>query len=175
MLGAGGTSVAVALMSLLSKDTSLWLVVPLLFSMGLAVGQVFVGTQSASFATVSSSSSGRASTLFNVGRRLGGALGVAVATTVLVSAGAAGSGHAPDMSGYRAAFLTASALNLLGLYAATQVSDVEAANTIPPRRESKKRETRPLPKGDPLPPPSTPAPDHSIITTTTDKTKEPQT
>ncbi|MFD4558445.1 DHA2 family efflux MFS transporter permease subunit [Streptomyces sp. NPDC058469] len=142
VLGAGGTSAAVAAMGLLLRpETALWLVVPLLFCLGLAVGQVFVGTQSASFATVSSSSSGRASTLFNVGRRLGGAVGVAVATTVLVTAGTAGAHTAPGMSGYRAAFLALAALNLLGLYAATRVSDTEAAATIPPSPSD-----RPVPK-----------------------------
>jgi MFS family permease len=136
LLGVGGTSATVALMSLLGSGTSLWWVSLLLFVMGLAVGQVFVGTQSASFATVSASASGRASTLFNVGRRLGGALGVAVATTVLVSAtgGVTGSGRPPDLMAYRAAFLTAAALNLLGLYASRRVSDAEAASTIPARR-----------------------------------------
>ncbi|MEU2923545.1 DHA2 family efflux MFS transporter permease subunit [Streptomyces sp. NPDC007251] len=132
VLGVGGTSAAVAAMGLLLRaDTGRWLVVPLLFCLGLAVGQVFVGTQSASFATVSSSSSGRASTLFNVGRRLGGAVGVAVATTVLVTAGTTGTDTAPGISGYRAAFLALAALNLLGLYAATRVSDTEAAGTLP--------------------------------------------
>jgi MFS family permease len=160
MLGTAGTSAAIALMSLWHQDTNLWLVRLLLFCLGLAVGQVFVGTQSASFAMVTSASSGRASTLFNVGRRLGGALGVAVATTVLVTAtgGRATAGGAPDMSGYRAAFLTAAALNLLGLYAATRVSDADAASTIPPRRASTKRSTRSRQKGDSLPPPP-PSPD----------------
>ncbi|MEU0948645.1 DHA2 family efflux MFS transporter permease subunit [Streptomyces canus] len=130
MAGAGGTSLTIAVMALvLPADTSLGLVVSLLFCMGLTVGLVFVGTQSASFATVTSVSSGRASTLFNVGRRLGGASGVAVAATVLVTAGA---GRTPGPSGYRAAFLTLAAINLLGLYAATRVSDREAASTIPP-------------------------------------------
>ncbi|WP_210589157.1 DHA2 family efflux MFS transporter permease subunit [Streptomyces sp. GESEQ-35] len=142
MLGAAGTSVAVALMSLLGADTPLWLVVALLVLMGLAVGQVFLGTQSASFATVSDASSGHASTLFNVGRRIGGAFGVAVVTTVLVSASGSGGG---DMSGYRAAFLTAAALNVLGLYAATRVSDSDAAPTIPqPRRRRKRTPSDPI-------------------------------
>src|SRR6202011_3069062 len=69
LLGVGGRSATPPLMSLLGTGTSLWWVSLLFFVMGLAVGQVFVGTQSASFATVSASASGRASTLFNVGRR----------------------------------------------------------------------------------------------------------
>ncbi|MEW1776895.1 DHA2 family efflux MFS transporter permease subunit [Streptomyces sp. NPDC086777] len=134
MVGAGGTSLAIAAMALLlSPHTSLWLMIPVLYGMGLAVGQVFVGTQSASFATVSSISAGRASTLFNVGRRLGGAAGVATATSVLVAAGAA---HTDGTSAYRAAFLTLAAVNLLGLCVATRVSDHEAASTIPPAQKN---------------------------------------
>ncbi|MFJ4790012.1 DHA2 family efflux MFS transporter permease subunit [Streptomyces sp. NPDC088794] len=134
IIGAGGTSLVIAAMALLlSPDTSLWLMIPVLYSMGLAVGQVFVGTQSASFATVSSASAGRASTLFNVGRRLGGAAGVATATSVLV---AAGSTPTVGASAYRAAFLTLAAVNLLALCAATRVSDHEAASTIPPPRKN---------------------------------------
>jgi MFS family permease len=177
MLGAAGTSTAIALMSLWSADTSLWWVRLLLFGMGLAVGQVFVGTQSASFATVSLSASGRASTLFNVGRRLGGALGVAVATTVLASAvgGAATPGDAPDMFGYRAAFLTAAALNLLGLYAARRVNDTEAASTIPPRRPSGRRALRLRRKGDALPSSLHSVPEKTVKTMKTERAEEPQT
>jgi MFS family permease len=160
MLGAAGTSVTVALMSLLGAGTNLWWASVLLFVMGLAVGQVFVGTQSVSFATVSSSASGRASTLFNVGRRLGGALGVAVATTVLVSVtggATGGGGHAPDLVAYRAAFLTAAALNLVGLYAARRVNDTEAASTIPAARPSGRAAGR-LRRAGRLPPPPSPLP-----------------
>ncbi|MFF1449801.1 DHA2 family efflux MFS transporter permease subunit [Streptomyces sp. NPDC058274] len=132
MLGAAATSVAVALLGLLHRNTALWLVVLLLVALGLSIGQVFVGTQSASFATVSEDSSGRASTLFNVGRRLGGAVGVAVATTVLVAVGTSHPGAEPAIAGYQVTFLTLAAFNVLGLYAASRVSDTEAAVTIPP-------------------------------------------
>jgi EmrB/QacA subfamily drug resistance transporter len=142
MLGTAATGVVVALMSLLHKDTPLWLVITLLVLMGLATGQVFLGTQSASFATVSDASSGRASTLFNVGRRFGGAAGVAVVSTVLISASPEADGG--DMSGYRTAFLTAAVLTIVGFYAATRVSDSDAAPTIPqPRRDRKERPAAP--------------------------------
>ncbi|MFJ6567623.1 MDR family MFS transporter [Streptomyces sp. NPDC091292] len=141
ILGVAATSAVLAAMGLLLReDTGLWLVVPLLFGVGLAVGQVFVGTQSASFATVTPAASGRASTLFNVGRRLGGAIGVAVATTVLVSAGTSGSGAGTTTDGYRIAFLTLAVLNLLGLYAATRVSDTDAASSIPRQPDRSIRE-----------------------------------
>jgi EmrB/QacA subfamily drug resistance transporter len=145
MLGVLGTSVVVALMALLGPDTSTVWVSVLLIAMGACVGQVFVNTQSASFATVSADASGRASTLFNVGRRLGGAVGVALATTVLVSvtAGAIGPHGGPDAAAYRAAFLTIAAFNLLGLYAARRVNDEDAASTIPARRRDNGRTRRP--------------------------------
>jgi hypothetical protein len=94
-----------------------------------------------------------------------------VATTVLVTAagGTAGGGDAPDMSGYRAAFLTVAALNLLGLYAATRVGDADAASTIPPRRASRKRATRSRREGDALP-----SPLPSSHQPTTEKTQERQ-
>ena len=128
ILGVLGTSTAVALMALLDAHSSIWWARLLLFVMGLAVGQVFVGTQSASFATVPDSSAGRASTLFNVGRRLGGALGVAIASSVLTAVTA----------GYRSAFLVAAGFNLVGLIAAWRIDDAEAAASIPrPRRKDR--------------------------------------
>ncbi|MFE4964685.1 DHA2 family efflux MFS transporter permease subunit [Streptomyces sp. NPDC056660] len=148
MLGAGGTSAVIAVLGLvLPMDPGLWLVVVLLYGMGLAVGQVFVGTQSVSFATVSDSSSGRASTLFNVGRRLGGGAGVALAASVLVTAG--GDGPTAGAAGYRAAFLTLAAVNLLGLYAATRVSDRAAASTVPPPHGKRRDDPRKNPRKNP--------------------------
>ena len=145
MLGVFATSVVVGLMALLGPDTSTVWVSVLLVAMGACVGQVFVNTQSASFATVSADASGRASTLFNVGRRLGGAIGVALATTVLVSvtAGTAGPHGGPDAAAYRVAFLIIAAFNLLGLYAARGVHDDDAASTIPARRQRSGRTPRP--------------------------------
>ena len=58
-----------------------------MFALGLFMGQVFVPTQAATFATISPASTGRASTLFNAVRQLGGAVGVALLTTAIVLAG----------------------------------------------------------------------------------------
>ena len=54
--------------------------------------------------------------------------------------GTGGARGTPDMSGYRAAFLSAAALNLLGLYAATRVRDDDAADTIPSTHHRKTEE-----------------------------------
>jgi len=73
-VGVVGVSLLIVLLGLTGRNTSLWLVCVLLHCLGLSVGQVFVSTQAAAFATIPRASSGRASTIFNVGRRLGGAL-----------------------------------------------------------------------------------------------------
>jgi EmrB/QacA subfamily drug resistance transporter len=136
--GVGASSLCIALLGLLGAGASLWLVRIVLYFIGLAVGQVFVASQAVSFATVSPAASGRASTLFNVGRRLGGAIGVAIATTsiVLVSARTHVPGDGVDPVAYRAAFFVAAAINLLGLWPVRAVRDRDARGTIPqPRRK----------------------------------------
>jgi EmrB/QacA subfamily drug resistance transporter len=140
MVGVAASSLCIALLGLFGTGTNLWPTRILLIGVGLAVGQVFVATQAVSFATISPAASGRASTLFNVGRRLGGAVGVAVSTTaiVLVSTPAQASGGGDIDSAYRIAFLVAAAINLLGLWPARAVRDREAANTIPQPRPNKK-------------------------------------
>jgi EmrB/QacA subfamily drug resistance transporter len=137
MAGVAGSSLCMALLGLIGGGTNLWLVRLVLFGVGITVGQVFVATQAVSFAMISPEASGRASTLFNVGRRLGGAAGVAVATTAIVLVGtpAAGGGTAPIA--YRTAFLVAAAINLLGLWPARTVRDRDAATTIPRPRPKK--------------------------------------
>jgi hypothetical protein len=149
MVGVTASSLCIGLLGSLSNGTNLWLVRLVLFCMGFAVGQVFVASQAVSFATISPAASGRASTLFNVGRRLGGAVGVAVCTTaiVLVSAPVHGRGGGGiDPLAYRTAFLVAAAINLLGLWPARAVRDRDAANTIPQPRPKRSRA-----HGPPLP------------------------
>ncbi|WP_328604447.1 multidrug efflux MFS transporter [Amycolatopsis sp. NBC_00345] len=137
MAGIAGTSLFIAVLGLLGTDTNLWAVRVVLFGMGLSVGQVFVAGQAVAFAGISPADSGRASTLFNVGRRLGGAIGVAVTTTVIVLAGAPTEGRIAP-SAYHLAFFVAAAINLLGLLSARAVRKGDAANTIPPPRTKKK-------------------------------------
>ena len=137
LTGVAASSACIALLGLLGTGVNLWLVRIVLFGVGLAVGQVFVATQAVSFAAVSPAASGRASTVFNVGRRLGGAVGVAVATTAIGLVSAPGGGHIAP-SAYRVAFLVAAAINLVGLWPARMVRDHDAVNTIPPARPRKK-------------------------------------
>ena len=136
-LGLVGTGLSIGLLALLGPDTSLWWARLLLFSMGLFMAQVFVPCQTAAFATISREATGRASTLFNTFRQLGGAIGVAVLTTAIVLAGPTHlvAGHSTaNLDAYRIAFLVAAAFCLLGVGAALSIRDTDAAETIPPRR-----------------------------------------
>jgi MFS family permease len=141
--GVAASGLCIGLLGLLGSATNLWLVRIVLYCMGFAVGQVFVASQAAGFATVSPAASGRASTLFNTGRRLGGAVGVAVATTVIVLAGARGASPIgpTDTVAYRAAFAVAAAINLLALWPASRVADRDAAGTVPRPRRGKTSES----------------------------------
>ena len=80
-LGMLGVSASTGLMTLVGAQTSLWWMRLLMFCLGVAMGQVFVPAQAAAFATITPEATGRASTMFNVVRQLGGAVGVAVLTT----------------------------------------------------------------------------------------------
>ncbi|MGH3235487.1 MAG: MDR family MFS transporter, partial [Streptosporangiaceae bacterium] len=76
----------VALLAI-GPGTSLWWARLILFFIGLGMSGVFIPAQTAAFATISQDNMGGASTLFNTERQLGGAVGVAVLTSVLVAAG----------------------------------------------------------------------------------------
>ncbi len=72
-----------SLLALVDTTTNLWWVRILMFLAGYAMAHVFVPSQAAGFATISSAATGRASTLFNALRQLGSAVGVALLSTVV--------------------------------------------------------------------------------------------
>jgi MFS family permease len=125
------------LLSLLDAHSSLWWPRLLMFTMGLSMGQVFVPTQAAAFATISPEATGKASTMFNAARQVGGAIGVALLTTAIVLIGATHlvAGHeVANLTAYRIAFLIAAAFCLAGIASALTIHDADAAATIPSRR-----------------------------------------
>jgi EmrB/QacA subfamily drug resistance transporter len=139
-IGLVGTAMSIGLLSLLGPTTSLWWARLLMLALGLSMAQVFVPVQAAAFATITPAATGRASTMFNTVRQLGGAIGVAVLTTAIVLVGPVHlvAGHlAANLTAYRVAFLVAAAICLLGLPAALRINDADAARTIPARRKSR--------------------------------------
>ena len=142
-LGLLGVTASIGLMSLIGAQTSLWWMRLLMFCLGVAMGQVFVPAQAAAFATISSEATGRASTMFNVIRQLGSAVGVAVLTTVIVAVGSAktpAGRAAPDLAAYHAAFLVAAALAAVGAVVALTIHDADAAATMIRRGNRKTRQ-----------------------------------
>ena len=128
---------AMALMAQVSTGTSLWLVRLIMAGLGLGIACVFIPAQAFSMATITHAQTGRASSIFNAAKQLGGAVGVALLTTVLAAAGPTrlAAGHATaNLAAYHDAFLTAAAAALLAITAALTIHDTDAAATMVPRR-----------------------------------------
>lgn len=131
--GLLGVAAMTALLTTVGFGTSLWWLRAVLFLLGVSMAQVFVSVQTAAFATITPTATGRASTLFNAGRQLGMAVGVAILTTVASAVGLTHplGGHAvPHLAAYHAGFITASFLALLAIGAARLVDDHAAAPTM---------------------------------------------
>lgn len=143
LMAAGLIGVAVLALSLTAVGftTSLWLVRFLMFLLGIAISHVFTPTQAAAFATISQAETGRASTLFNTGRQVGSALGVAILTTVMSAVGITHLVHGQvqaNLAAFHAAFVVAAALAVsAAVFAFFTINDADAAPTMV-RRPSKK-------------------------------------
>jgi predicted MFS family arabinose efflux permease len=130
-----------ALMSLLTPETSVWAARALMFATGFSMAHVFMPAQTAAFATISPAATGRASTLFNAQRQLGSAIGVALLGTVLAGIGtvttSASGTPTANLTAYHAAFLVAAGLAALAAVAALFIPDRDAAPTmVPASRDS---------------------------------------
>ncbi|MBO0832628.1 MAG: multidrug efflux MFS transporter [Actinobacteria bacterium] len=136
IVGLLGTAASIGLLGLLGPGTSLWWPRLLLVTLGLSMGNIFVPLQAAGFATITPAATGRASTMFNAVRQLGGAIGVAVLTSAIVAVGpvheVAGQ-LVPNISAYRAAFGVATAFALVAVLFAARIRDADASQTIPAR------------------------------------------
>ena len=132
--GLLGVTVCTTLLGLAGANTDLWVLRGLLFALGGAMAGVFNPIQTAAFATTSRAATGRASTIFNTQRQLGGALGVAALTTVLAIVhptipGPTGAPQ-PNLAAYHAAFLTAAGVALVAALIALTIRDADAEATM---------------------------------------------
>ena len=135
-IGLIGTAASIGLLALMGPQTSVWWARLLLFTLGLFMAQVFVPVQAAAFATITSAATGRATTMFSAIRQLGGAVGVAVLTTVIVLIGPVhlvGGHEVANLTAYRVAFLAAAAICLCAVTCSLSIHDADAAGTIPGR------------------------------------------
>jgi EmrB/QacA subfamily drug resistance transporter len=123
---------ATALLATVGSGTDLWFVRVVMFALGAGIAAVFVPAQAASLATVDKASTGRASALFNAGKQVGSAIGVALLNAVLAAAGPTTGGA--DLTGFHAAFAVASAVAVLavGIPATMRRRAVRAQAVMPP-------------------------------------------
>jgi MFS family permease len=131
--GLLGLITVLVLVAQVPFTASLWVMRTLMFFIGVAIGHVFVPGQAASFATISASSTGRASTMFNAGRQLGSAIGVAVLSTVISAVGVThvvGGTLQPNAHAYHLAFLTAAGIAGLAALLSLRIVDTDAAPTM---------------------------------------------
>ena len=136
MTGQAGVAATLALIAAVPFTASLWQMRGYMVLLGVCQAHVFIPAQAAAFATVSPASTGRAATMFNAGRQLGGAVGVAVLSTVISAIGVShqiGGVTRPDAAGYHAAFLAAAGIALAGAVWATAINDADAAPTMQAR------------------------------------------
>lgn len=138
------TAAGMVLLTQVGPGTSLWWARAIMFMTGLGMSGVFIPTQTAAFATIKQNEMGGASTFFNTERQLGGAVGVAVLTTVLAAVGpfTATAGHlTPNLSSYRDAFLLAAAVAVFGALLSLRIHDEDAASTITRWRGRRSKQT----------------------------------
>jgi EmrB/QacA subfamily drug resistance transporter len=124
-------------LSLVGVDTNLWLVRVIVYFLGVGMSGVFLPSQAAAFATIPKAKTGDASTIFNAQRQLGGAIGVAILTTVITALHPVHvvAGHTvANLHAYHVGFLVAAAVALLAVVAALTVHDEDAISTIVTRR-----------------------------------------
>lgn len=129
-LGLVGAGFWMAMLALLGEDTNLWIPRIEMFFLGLFMAHVFVTSQAVAFATIPAARTGQASTLFNALRQAGGAIGVALLTTAMVSAGTSNSDGGDGAASYHLAFAVAAGLALLATGLAQFIRDGEARAAI---------------------------------------------
>ena len=132
--GLFGIALASAPFTIIGLDTSPWWIRLIMFVRGIFFAFAIVPLQAASFATISAADTGRASSLFNTGRQVGAALGVAVLATVLFGRIEAVGGPAASperlLSAFHDAFIGSVALSLLGAVFAFFIHDSDAISTM---------------------------------------------
>lgn len=135
--GLIGVATMITLLGTINLSSNPWLIRLLMFGVGVGMAYIFLPNQAASLATISRAETGRASTLSSVQRQLGGALGVAVVSSVLAAVGPTRQNAAgivqPHLTAYHVAFLAAAAFSVTGALIALGVPDRDAAATMLPR------------------------------------------
>jgi MFS family permease len=85
-VGLAGLTATSALFLFVDLETSLWWIRGIMFLRGISMSFAFTAAQAATFSSISSEETGRASSLFNTNRQVAASVGVAVLATRQVDA-----------------------------------------------------------------------------------------
>ncbi|HEX2037680.1 MAG TPA: MDR family MFS transporter [Chloroflexota bacterium] len=132
-----GLTTTSALFLLVGLHTDLWWIRGIMLLRGVSMSFALVAAQAATFATIDSAETGRASSLFSTNRQVAGSVGVAMLATVLTertAAHLAGAPAAAALLGFHDAFAAAMVFGLLGFCFALGIRDQDAAASMPPAR-----------------------------------------
>ncbi|MDA3646409.1 multidrug efflux MFS transporter [Saccharopolyspora indica] len=113
-----GAAVSFAMLNAVSAG-DLWFAAFVQLLTGFFVGAASAELQVIAFSTIGKSATGGASTLFNVQRQVGSALGVALTACVLAAA--------PGLGGYQLAMLVSAGFALIGMFLALRIKEIEPA------------------------------------------------
>jgi len=143
-IGLAGLTATSALFLLVDLETSLWWIRGVMFLRGVSMSFALTAAQAATFSSINSEETGRASSLFITNRQVAASVGVAVLATVLLEqtatyvASAAGTAAAAQaqLLAFHAAFAAAVVFGLLGIVFALRIHDKDAAASMQPARPS---------------------------------------
>jgi EmrB/QacA subfamily drug resistance transporter len=132
-VGLTGLTATSVLFLLVGLDTDLWWIRAIMFMRGASMSFAMVAAQAATFSTIPSRETGRASSLYNTNRQVAASVGVAVLATVLIEQMNA---NLPDMSmasqllAFHDAFAASIVFGLIGILFALRIHDEDAAESM---------------------------------------------
>lgn len=132
-------------LALTDLETDQWVIRGIMFVRGTGFGLMLVPMQAATFATIASKDTGRASSLFSSSRMVAQSVGVAILATVFANrlthygahlgVGAPAPIRDGAVSAFQEGFMAAAALTVIGMVAAlVLIRDSDAAPSMRPRR-----------------------------------------
>jgi len=139
-IAAAGLLAVSAMMFMLAQvrvDESSWRLGLAMFGLGLGISFAFISAQAASMATITKAQTGRASSLFNASKQFGGAIGIAILSTIVAvehSVQRSTGSINLDLCAYRHGFIAVAVAALAGAVVAITIRDGDAASTMISRR-----------------------------------------
>src|SRR3984893_6420706 len=126
-IGLAGLCLTSGLFLIVGLETSLWWIRGIMFLRGVVMSFALVASQTATFSSIKSEETGRASALFNTNRQVAASVGVALLTTVLTQTTAGGGGSSASAQfqvlAFHDAFAASIVLGVVGILFALRIHD----------------------------------------------------